>query len=111
MKKKNKNILLGTIIGVLAVGVVASVGSLLNEKNGWWDNLKADIEEKIKEDAAAKNILDVNNLKAGVYSKDIKTGNFTIHATDEKSVEVLEQNISYTDSSQYRTRYGHRFPR
>ena len=99
MKNKSKNILLGAVIGVLAVGVVASIGSALNEENGWWDNLKADIEEKLNEDVAAKNILDVNNLKAGVYSKDIKTGNFTIHATDEKSVEILEQDIFYTDES------------
>ena len=100
MKKKNKNkknILLGTIIGVLAVGVVASVGSLLNERNGWWDNLKSDVSDKLTPDDSEKKELNVNDLEVGTYTEDIEVGYYTIHATVAKSVVVEAQEKTYED--------------
>lgn len=91
MKKKNKKILLGSIIAFLTLGVATSVGTLFNERNGWFDNL-VNIN---KEDY---NDLNFSNFEVADFSVDdnLCYGGFEITYGVIEPVNKSYEDIKFT---------------
>lgn len=83
----NKRFLLGSIIGFLSLGVIASAGSLLNNEIRWYDNL---VNNNSK-------IFNASDLTLGEFTDDIIVDGITLKATSTHEMKIVEKSAVYSE--------------
>lgn len=102
MSKNAKNIFLGFSIGFLSVGVLAGVGSFINDGNDWYDNLKSS-EKELSSNVASDSLSEEKSLSVEDITTYYLVGSF--NGVDNWMFREYPLEVVSCDDSSVKTQY------